>query len=126
MYSMGFSWSREGPSIAVRDWLAKLDLAPEAAGRLLTPHDLKTLRPRRRTMPSFRVVALLAVLLMGLTVWVSLIRTSFDGKTGNQDIVPKTPVPAPIRTGPEPPVSVPGASPQQSPVEPRMQNSLPA
>jgi serine/threonine protein kinase len=122
---MGLSWSREGRSISVRDWLAKLGLAPAAAGRLLRPYDLKTLRPRRRTMPSFRVVALLAVLLIGLIVCVSLIRTSFDGKASNKDIVPKTPVSAPIRTGPELPISMPGGSPaQQSPVEPRMQNSL--
>jgi serine/threonine protein kinase len=124
MLVMGLSWTREGRSISVRDWLAKLDLAPEPAGRLLRPPDLKTLRPRRRTMPSFRVVALFAVLLIGLTVWVSL-RTSFDGKASNKDIVvPKTPVNAPIRTGPEPPVSVPGASPAQQPVESPMQNSL--
>jgi len=124
MIVMGLSWTREGRSISVRDWLAKLDLAPEPAGRLLRPHDLKTLRPRRRTMPSFRVVALFGVLLIVLTVWVSL-RTSFDGKASNKDIVPKTPVNAPIRTGPEPRVSVPGASPaQQSPVESPMQNSL--
>jgi serine/threonine protein kinase len=125
MIVLGLSWTREGRSISVRDWLAKLDLAPEAARRLLRPHDLKTLRLRQRTMPSFRVVALLAVLLIGLTVSVSLIRTSFDGKASTKDIVPKAPVNAPIRTDPEPPASMPGGSPaQQPPVEPRMQTSL--
>jgi hypothetical protein len=124
MIVMGLSWSREGRSISVRDWLAKLDLAPEAAGRLLRPHDLKTLRAPRRTMPSFRAVALLAVSLIGLAFCVSLIRGSFDGKAGSKDSVPKTLVSAPIRAGPEPPVSVPAGSPQQSPVKPRVQNSL--
>jgi serine/threonine protein kinase len=121
----GLSWSRESRSISVRDWLAELDLALEAAGRLLRPHDLKTFCPRRRTMPSIRVIALLAVLLIGLTVGVSLTRTWFHGKTSDKHFVAKTAVNAPKRAGPEPPVSVPGGSPaQQSPVEPGMQSSL--
>jgi serine/threonine protein kinase len=124
---MGLSWSREGRSVSIRDWLAKLDLAPEGAGRLLHPQDLKPLRQSRRAPPSLRVVALLAVFLIGSTVWVSLIRTSVDGKAGNKDIVPKAAESAPLHTDPEPPVSMPDGIPaQQSPVEPRVQNSLPA
>jgi serine/threonine protein kinase len=124
---MGLSWSREGRSLSIRDWLAKLDLAPERAGRLLHPQDLKPLRQRPRALPSLRVAALLAVFLIGSMVWVSLIRTSVDGKAGNKDIVPKAAENAPLHTDPEPPVSMPdGISAQQSPVEPRVQNSLPA
>ena len=120
---MGLSWSREGRSLSIRDWLAKLDLAPESAARLLHPQDLKP----PRALPSFRVAAFLAVFLIGSMVWVSLIRTSVDGKAGNKDIVPKAAQTAPLHTDPEPPVSMPGGiSAQQSPVEPRVQNSLPA
>jgi hypothetical protein len=70
---------------------------------------------------------LLAVFLIGSVVWVSLIRTSVDGKAGNKDIVRKAAQSAPLHADPEPPVSMPDAIPaQQSPVEPRVQNSLPA
>jgi serine/threonine protein kinase len=129
---MGLSWSRDGRSVSIRDWLAKLDLAPEGAGRLLHPQDLKPLRQTRRAPPSFRVVALLAVFLIGSMVigsmvWVSLIRSSVDGKAGDKNIVSKTAANAPLHTDPEPPVSMPDRIPAlQSPVEPRVQDSLPA
>jgi serine/threonine protein kinase len=124
---MGLSWSREGRSLSIRDWLAKLDLAPEIAGRVLHPQDLKPLRQSPRALPSLRVAGLLAVFLIGSMVWASLIRTSVDGKAGNKDIVPKAAQNAPLHTDPEPPVSMPdGISAQQSPVEPLVQNSLPA
>jgi serine/threonine protein kinase len=123
---MGLSWSREGRSLSIRDWLAKLDLAPEGAGRLLHPRDVKPLRQTRRALPSLRVAASLAVFLIGSMVWVSLMRTSVDGKAGNKAIVPEVAENAPPHTDPQPRVSMPDAIPaQQSPVEPRAQNSLP-
>jgi hypothetical protein len=88
--AMGFSWRREGRSISVRDWIAKLNPG-EAAARLLARLLARNSeRSFQLTLPSSRAIALFAILLVSLTVWISFNRLSFERKISGNFAVPKT------------------------------------
>jgi serine/threonine protein kinase len=94
----GLSWSREGRSIPVRDWIAKLNPGRAAARRLVRPRDL-TAEPTRGA-PSSRTVGLLAVLLASLLAWAFLNRSAFERKINGNAALPSAAVIAPINTEP--------------------------
>jgi serine/threonine protein kinase len=94
----GLSWSREGRSISVRDWIEKLHPGPAAARRLVRPRDLTAEPPR--AAPRLRAVALLALLLAGLIAWVSLNWSTFERKMSGAAAVPDAATIAPINTDP--------------------------
>ena len=112
--AMGLSWYREGRSIPVRDWIAKLNPGEVAVwqlarllelGRGIPVRDrIVKLIPREAvarqmarfldrssqlTMRLSRTIALVAVLLVSLTVWVSFNYLSFERKIGSNVAVPK-------------------------------------
>ena len=117
--AMGLSWRREGRSISVRDWIAKLDPGEAPARRLARLLDLGRAisvrdwiaklnpgeAPARRlarllarnsersfqlTVPSSRAIALFAILLVSLTVWISFNRVSFQRKISGNFTGPST------------------------------------
>jgi serine/threonine protein kinase len=87
--AMGLSWSREGRSISVREWVAKLHPGPAAAGRLARPLARYTERSYQLTAPSSRAIALLCVLLVTLAVWVSINRALFERNMSGDVTFPK-------------------------------------
>ena len=116
--AMGLSWSREGRSLSVREWVARLNPGQATARPLARLLDLRRslsvrewvakLNPGRAamrrlarllarytelsyrlTVPSSRAIALLAILLVSLTVWVSINRASFERKISGNVAVPK-------------------------------------
>ena len=117
--TMGLSWRREGHSISVRDWIAKLDPGRAAARPLARLLDLvraisvrdwiAKLDPGRAAarrlgcllarnsersfqlmVPSSRAIALFAILLVSLTVWISFNRVSFERKISGNFAGPST------------------------------------
>ena len=117
--AMGLSWRREGRSISVRDWIAKLDPGEAPARRLARLLDLgraisvrdwiaklnpgeavarrlarllarNSERSFQLTVPSSRAIALFAILLVSLTVWISFNRVSFQRKISGNFAGPST------------------------------------
>jgi hypothetical protein len=85
-----------GRGIPVRDWIAKLHPG-EAVARLMA----RLLdRSSQLTMHLSRTIALLAILLVSLTVWVSFNHLSFERKIGSNVAVPKAAANAPTITDP--------------------------
>ncbi len=78
-----------GRGIPVRDWIAKLNPGEAAARQLARLLARNTERSFQLTVPSSRAIALLAILLVSLTVWVSFNRLSFERKISGNVAVPK-------------------------------------
>jgi hypothetical protein len=77
-------------AIPVRDWIAKLDPGRAAARRLgcfLTRNFERSFQPM---VPSSRTIALFAILLVSLTVWISFNRVSFERKITDNFAGPST------------------------------------
>jgi serine/threonine protein kinase len=70
-FTMGLSWHRARRSISVRAWVDKLDTA-RVAGRLPPPRDLVSSPVNPPLMRSFPATALLVLLLVCVTAWVSI------------------------------------------------------
>ncbi len=116
--AIGLSWCREGRSIPVRDWIAKLSPRETVARRMarlldlgrgipvrdwiakLNPReaverqmarllDRNTQRSSQLTVHLSRTIALLAILLVSLAVWVSFNHLSFERKIGGNAALPK-------------------------------------
>jgi len=84
-----------GREIPVRDWIAKLHPGEAVARQMTRLLD----RSSQLTMQS-RTIAILAILLVSLTVWVSFNHLSFERKIGSNDAVPKAAANAPTITDP--------------------------
>jgi len=116
--AMGLSWRREGRSIPVcdwiaeldpgraavrplarlldlvrsipvRDWIAKLNPVGAVARQMARLLDRNTERSSQLTVHLSGTIALLAILLVSLTVWVSFNHLSFEKKIGGNVAVPK-------------------------------------
>jgi serine/threonine protein kinase len=98
--TMGLSWHRAGRSISVRDWLNKLN-AGRAAGPLPPSRDLQSAPANPQPARSFGATALLAVLLICVTVWVSVAGLA-GRKFSSNDVVPAAAASAQLNTGPVP------------------------
>jgi len=86
--AMGLSWCREGRGITVREWIAKLNLGEAVARQMARLLDRKTERSSELTVHLSRTIALLAVLIVSLTVWVSFNHLSFERKIGSNVALP--------------------------------------
>jgi hypothetical protein len=76
---LGLSWYRESRSLLVREWLAKLGLAP-IAKRLPPPHALDTVHTPQSSSYAVPPVALLMSLIATLGLWIAFSHASFDMK----------------------------------------------
>ncbi len=74
-----------GRGIPVRDWIARLHPGEAVARQMARLLD----RSSQLTMHLSRTIALLAILLVSLTVWVSFNHLSFERKIGSNVAVPK-------------------------------------
>jgi serine/threonine protein kinase len=84
--TMGLSWHRAGRSISVRAWIDKLNTG-RVTGPLPPAHDLKSSPINRSLASSFTATALLGVLLICVTAWVSV--TGLAGrKISSNGLVP--------------------------------------
>jgi serine/threonine protein kinase len=79
-----------GRAISVCDWVAKLDPRRAAARRLARLLARNSERSFQLRVPSSRVIALFAILLVSLTVWISFNRLSFERKISGNFSVPNT------------------------------------
>jgi serine/threonine protein kinase len=98
--TMGLSWHRARRSISVGAWLNKLN-TQRAAGPLPRAHDLKPAPTVPRPARLLHATALLAVLLICLTVWVSVAGVA-GRKIGSNDGIPAASPSAQPDTGPVP------------------------
>jgi serine/threonine protein kinase len=98
--TMGLSWHRARRSISVGAWLNKLN-PQRAAGPLPRAHDLKSAPTVPRPARLLHATALLAVLLICLTVWVSVAGVA-SRKIGSNEGVPAAAAGAQPDTGPVP------------------------
>jgi hypothetical protein len=78
-----------GRAIPVRDWIAKLNQRESAARQMALLLGRNTERSSQLTVHLSRTIALLAILLVSLTVWVSFNHLSFERKIGSDVAVPK-------------------------------------
>lgn len=69
--TMGLSWHRTRRSISVRAWIDQLDTG-RVSGPLPPAHALESSPIKRSLARSFTATALLGVLLIGVTAWVSV------------------------------------------------------
>jgi serine/threonine protein kinase len=132
--AMGLSWSREGRSIAVDEWIARLSPRPAAVAQLVPPQDLNTERlPQQAAAPPSRAIALAAIVvvcLIGVAMWVSFAPSLEWNLAGHADTVeaqgtppinaeptadrgrdssPEEPLAGSVSTAPSPPISQPAA-----------------
>src|ERR1022692_4910952 len=77
-------------AISVRDWIAKLDPGRAAARRLGCLLARNSERSFQLMVPSSRAIALFAILLVSLTVWISFNRVSFERKISGNFAGPST------------------------------------
>jgi serine/threonine protein kinase len=98
--TMGLSWHRARRSISVGAWLNKLN-TKRAVGPLPGAHDLKPAPVVPRPARLLHATALLAVLLICLTVWVSVAGVA-SRKIGASEVVPAAAAGAPLDAGPVP------------------------
>ncbi len=77
-------------AISVRDWLARLDARRAAAGRLGCRLARHFERSFQLTAPSSGAIALFAILLVSVSVWISLNRVSFERRISGNFIGPST------------------------------------
>lgn len=88
----GLSWSREGRSIPIREWLAKLGLEPEP-GRLPLMHEVNELTPSPPQAPAVKATAPLIAAFIGTAIvctavaWQSFHRLSAAAEIGAFDTV---------------------------------------
>ncbi|MDP8984745.1 MAG: serine/threonine protein kinase [Pseudomonadota bacterium] len=87
--AMGLSWHRAGRSMPVGAWLDRMDAERRAVRQLPRSHELKP-GPANDApaSASFRATALFAVLLMGVTVWVSVARVAPRRQSGTGGLGP--------------------------------------
>jgi serine/threonine protein kinase len=86
---LGLSWYRESRSLSVGEWLAKMGLNP-VPERLPPPRALDAMHPRRLNPGAAPRVALLAVLISGLGLWIAFRHESADINVGGK---PSAPIP---------------------------------
>ena len=84
--AVGLSWHRARRSMPVRTWLDKLDTG-RVAGRLPPPRDLVSLPAKPPLVKAFPATALLGVLLICVTGWVSVAGLA-GRKISNNGLVP--------------------------------------
>jgi hypothetical protein len=78
-----------GRGIPVRDWIAKLNPREAVARQMARLLDRNTERSSQLTVHLSRTIALLAILLVSLIVWVSFNHLSFERKIGSDVADPK-------------------------------------
>lgn len=98
--TMGLSWHRARRSQSVRAWLDKIDTR-RVAGQLPPAHDLESSPMSRSLAGSFRATALLGVLLICVTAWVS-VAGLVGRKISSNSLVPAAAASAQPNTGADP------------------------
>jgi serine/threonine protein kinase len=88
--ALGLSWRREGRSISVRDWIAKVDPRRAAARPLGSLLARKFERSFPLMVRASGAIALFAILLAGLTVWMLFNRVSLESRMAGNFAGPST------------------------------------